>query len=149
MKNPEERATASELLRHEFIRDGSGPPGRLVELIREAQQMRERLAENVMANNTSTEESDSRTMVSTSGGVGGAEEESGTLVRHGDSGDESESGGTMIQHATFVPEAAASAAAGAATAGSNVESYLGTMVINDDEEEDEDTMKSERKKYHR
>ncbi len=47
VKVPEQRATASELLDHEFITSSSGPPGRLVELIKEAQQMRERLAENI------------------------------------------------------------------------------------------------------
>lgn len=47
VKNPEERATASELLAHEFIRGGAGPPETLIGMIEEAQQMRERLAENI------------------------------------------------------------------------------------------------------
>ncbi len=46
VKNPEERATASELLQHDFIKH-TLPPEKLIELIQEAQQMRERLAENV------------------------------------------------------------------------------------------------------
>jgi len=56
-------------------------------------------------------------------------EDSGTIVPD-DSGDES---GTMIQHSTLVSNPK--------TATSEIESNLGTMVINDDEEEESETMK--------
>ena len=46
VKNPEERSTASQLLQHEFIQR-TLPPEKLMVLIREATQMRERLAEKV------------------------------------------------------------------------------------------------------
>lgn len=46
VKNPEERATASQLLQHEFIRQARTPEV-LVGIIAEATEMREKLAENV------------------------------------------------------------------------------------------------------
>ena len=46
VKNPEERSTASQLLQHEFIQR-TLPPEKLMVLIREATQMRERLAEKI------------------------------------------------------------------------------------------------------
>ncbi len=55
-------------------------------------------------------------------------EDPGTLIRN-DSVDD----GTMIQHATLVPDKVTA----------DVESDLGTMVINEDE--DEDSMRSARK----
>ncbi len=85
--------------------------------------------------------SDDSVDVSARGG-GTLDEESGTLVRHGDDDD---SGGTMIQHATLVPDSDKNASADANNTG--VESYLGTMVINEDgEDEDDDTMKSNNSK---
>lgn len=82
--------------------------------------------------------------------VAGGNEEGDTLVRHGE-----EDGGTMIQHATLVPDSSASSNGGTsgsmvvratpdatATGAAAVESYLGTMVINEDDDEDDDTMKS-------
>ena len=71
-----------------------------------------------------------RTMVP-GGGEGGTD--SGTLIRH----DTSSDCGTMIQHATLVPDGGS-----VKTAVSQVESDLGTMVINEDADEDDDTMKS-------
>ena len=55
-------------------------------------------------------------------------EDSGTIVP-GEYGDES---GTMIQHATLVPKSDETYELG---------SNLGTMVINEDAEDNEDTMK--------
>ena len=72
-----------------------------------------------------------RTMVP-GGGDGGTD--SGTLIRH----DTESDCGTMIQHATLVPDGASGR-----TGVSEAEAGLGTMVINEDaDEEDEDTMKS-------
>ena len=48
VKNPEERATASQLLQHEFIRNQARQPEILADIIREAQDMREKLAENAV-----------------------------------------------------------------------------------------------------
>ncbi len=48
VKNPEERATASELLQHEFICNYAKSPEILMGIIKEAQEMRERLAENAV-----------------------------------------------------------------------------------------------------
>ena len=113
VKNPEERATASELLQHEFIK-GAKAPEILQALIAEASETREKLAETVA--NTSMEEGagEGQTMVPG---------DSGTLVQNA-TGD-----GTMIQHATLVKSL------------SEVSSSMGTMVINEDEEDG--TMKSE------
>ena len=47
VKNPEERATAKELLEHEFLKNPN-PPECLCALINEARQVRERLAETVV-----------------------------------------------------------------------------------------------------
>jgi len=135
VKNPEERATAAQLLQHEFIAARELSPGRLLDMINEARQMRERLAENVASSSTSASES-SRTIISND------EEDSGTLVRHDTTG--SESGGTMIQHATLVPEKETQTATQGAAASrtlTDVESYLSTMVVNEGGDEDEDTMK--------
>lgn len=113
VKNPEERATASELLQHEFIK-GAQPPEILQAMIAEASETREKLAETVA--NTSMEDgaAEGQTMVPG---------DSGTLVQNA-TGD-----GTMIQHSTLVKSL------------SEVSSSMGTMVINEDEEDG--TMKSE------
>ena len=68
VKNPEERATASELLQHEFIRNPQAPES-LIPLIKEATHMRERLAETVVPSsssnsNTITNNTDDGTLVS-------------------------------------------------------------------------------------
>ena len=116
VKQPDARATASELLQHEFIKN-SKPPEILADMIREAQAMKEKLV------SPSADEA-SRTIVPG---------DSGTLVK-----DDSEAdGGTMIQHATLTNDNEDSGSM------IEIESNLGTMVINDDESED--TMQS--KKY--
>ena len=51
VKNPEERATASQLLQHDFIRIQARQPEILADIIREAQDMREKLAENAVVSN--------------------------------------------------------------------------------------------------
>ncbi|CAB4065548.1 STK3 [Lepeophtheirus salmonis] len=116
VKNPKERATASELLEHEFIKSAKSCE-LLFDLIGEAQEMRERLSEMVDIGTNCTE--------------------GGTLLPDSRWGhDKIDSGntltddhGTMIQHATLTPDNK--------TLG-ELESNLGTMVINEDED---DTMK--------
>ena len=103
-------------LQHEFIKN-SKPPEILADLIREAQAMKDQLQnqQSPMADEAS------KTIVPG---------DSGTLVI----GDESEpDGGTMIQHATLTNDNEDSGSM------IEIESNLGTMVINED---DEDTMQS-------
>ena len=63
--------------------------------------------------------------------------DTGTMVEHGTNS----MGGTMIQHDTLVPDSKKLVK----TQGdvTDLESNLGTMVINNDDEEDDDTMKRE------
>lgn len=116
VKNPDSRATASELLQHEYIKNSSSPEI-LSDMIREAQDTKDQLKNSYpsMADSPGTM-------------VPG---DSGTLVR-GDLDDSD--GGTMIQHATLTTDKTE------ADSGSmiEIESNLGTMVINDDD----DTMQS-------
>ena len=126
VKNPEERATASQLLQHEFIQNQARQPDILAVIIREAQDMREQLAESA---GSSSDESSGNTGIV-------AQDSDGTLVQN--SGDTTGGGtdnGTMIQHRTLVPETQPRTM-------SDLESDLGTMVINENnQDEDEDTMK--------
>ena len=117
VKQPDARATASELLQHEVIKN-SKPPEILADMIREAQAMKDKLV------SPSADEA-SRTIVPG---------DSGTLVKDDSEVDD---GGTMIQHATLTNDNEDSGSM------IEIESNLGTMVINDDESED--TMQS--KKY--
>eukprot|EP00096_Caligus_rogercresseyi_P009480 TRINITY_DN3232_c0_g1_i1.p1 TRINITY_DN3232_c0_g1~~TRINITY_DN3232_c0_g1_i1.p1 ORF type:complete len:526 (-),score=87.05 TRINITY_DN3232_c0_g1_i1:145-1722(-) len=112
VKNPKERATASELLQHEFIRNAKSCE-LLLDVIGEAQEMREQLLELVEIGSTCT---DGGTLLP----------ESRWVQEQLSSGNTTD--GTMIQHATLIPD----------NKTLEVESNLGTMVINEDEE---DTMK--------
>lgn len=115
VKNPEERATASEMLQHEFIGNAK-PPTILGQMIAEAREIRENqscrnTASNAVKQNhveTDDDEVDSKTMVQYS------DCDSGTLVP------DRQSGGTLVASA--------------------LAEELGTMVINSDPE-DESTMK--------
>merc|ERR1719264_711284 len=134
VKNPEERATASQLLQHEFIRNQARQPEILADFIREAQDMREKLAENAVSSSDDT-----------SGNTGTMLPDSNqTLVRN--SGDTTGGGtdnGTMIQHRTLVPEMQPRTM-------TDLESDLGTMVINENyDDEDDDTMKRHDSKDYR
>lgn len=134
VKNPEERATATDLLTHEFIRNAK-PCSILSQMIAEAKEIREnqsyrhaaaisqankQLQNNNNNNNSHDAESDdedvnSRTM---------KQFDCGTLVPGRDDGD-----GTMIAHTdcgTLVPDSATMV---------ELQSNLGTMVINSDSEE--------------
>merc|ERR1719264_2178794 len=136
VKNPEERATASQLLQHEFIQNQARQPDILAVIIREAQDMREQLAESA---GSSSDESSGNTGIV-------AQDSERTLVQN--SGDTTGQGGgtdsgTMIQHRTLVPETQPRTM-------SDLESDLGTMVINENnQDEDEDTMKRHDSKDYR
>ncbi|CAL1267726.1 unnamed protein product [Larinioides sclopetarius] len=124
VKNPDERATATELLQHEFIKNAK-PVTILQQMIAEAKEIqesevyhRDRL-NNLDFVREDDDEVDSHTMVEFLA-------DSGTLVpSNSDSGENN----TLIAHMN-----------------SDIESDLGTLVINSDKEDEEDsTMKSKRK----
>lgn len=123
VKNPEERATASEMLQHEFI-GNARPPGILSSMIAEAREIRENqnlrhVAVNVIHKPTVTDSEE--------------EGNSGTLVRYDDIDKtlvpERDGGSTLKGDKTLVNRGTNSLA-----------ENLGTMVINSDTE-DESTMK--------
>ncbi|XP_071541230.1 serine/threonine-protein kinase 3 isoform X5 [Panulirus ornatus] len=130
VKNPEERATASELLQHQFIR-GAQPSSILRNMLEEAMEIRE--GQNASRQNqikrvteSDEDEVDSSTMVRYSAGGG----DSGTLKPLSSEGTlvaPMDSGGTL------------KAPGGTGTLSTD----LGTMVINSDNEEDDEdsTMK--------
>ncbi|CAL1267728.1 unnamed protein product [Larinioides sclopetarius] len=124
VKNPDERATATELLQHEFIKNAK-PVTILQQMIAEAKEIQE---SEVYHRDRDDDEVDSHTMVEFLA-------DSGTLVpSNSDSGENN----TLIAHSdsnTLV-----------ACVNSDIESDLGTLVINSDKEDEEDsTMKSKRK----
>nr|WBW48470.1 hippo [Eriocheir sinensis] len=132
VKNPEERATATELLQHPFIR-GAQPSSILRTMLEEAMEIRESQnsnRQNQIKHITESDEDDmdSSTMVRYSGGDSGTLRplpSDGTLKAPMDDG------GTLRP------------STGTATSTGTLSTDLGTMVINsDNEEEDEDsTMK--------
>jgi len=117
VKNPDSRATASELLQNEYIKNSKSPEI-LADMIREAQDTKDQLQNNQSASDNSG------TMV-----PGDSE----TLVK-GINFDPDTDGGTMIQHATLTSDDKSEPAE---DSGSMIEVDLGTMVINED---DDDTM---------
>jgi len=134
VKNPEERATASQLLQHDFIRIQARQPEILADIIREAQDMREKLAENAVSSSDDT-----------SGNPGTMVPDSDqTLVRNSGDATGVTDNGTMINHPTLVPETRQRTM-------TDIESDLGTMVINenDDDEDGDDTMKRHDSKDYR
>lgn len=144
VKNPEERATATELLQHAFIRS-SKPVSILQEMIQDARQIQESEAlrtqnpEQESDEEADQEEDESGTMVQLK-----TKPDAGTIVPSpddvdaaGDTGDQDS--GTMVQHSTAGTFIVANSDT---ELGTMLESDLGTMVINSEEEEDEDgTMK--------
>ncbi|XP_069972882.1 serine/threonine-protein kinase 3 isoform X11 [Penaeus vannamei] len=130
VKNPEERATASKLLQHQFIR-GAQPASILRNMLEEAMEIRENQNSNRQnqikhITESDDDEVDSRTMVRYSAGGG----DSGTLRPANNEGTlmaPLQSGGTLVSPVDSA----------------TLSSDLGTMVINsDNEDEDEDsTMK--------
>lgn len=114
VKNPEERATASELLQHVFI-SSAKPVTILQQMIVEARDIQE----------------DEAYRKDRRGSTGEAfldddEVDAGTMVKLG------------ADPGTLVPDRSGG---GDAPAGSDLESDLGTLVINSDGEEDDSTMK--------
>ncbi|XP_072175817.1 serine/threonine-protein kinase 3-like isoform X2 [Diadema setosum] len=178
IKNPEERATATDLLQHPFVKNAK-PVSILNTMINEANHMREKekLKEDEDEEDGSDDEDiDSGTMVArgrskaTPAGIDDEEEDSGTMIISGsavstantfiehDSVTDLDSGtmiehasGTMIEHDTdtminhdsgsmIEHESGTMIEHGTGTI-NDLESNMGTMVINEDEDGNDDTMK--------
>uniref|UniRef100_A0ABI7XUN0 non-specific serine/threonine protein kinase n=1 Tax=Felis catus TaxID=9685 RepID=A0ABI7XUN0_FELCA len=121
VKNPEQRATATQLLQHAFIKNAK-PVSILRDLITEAMEIKAKRHEEQQREleeeeeNSDEDELDSHTMVKTSSESVGTMKATSTM---------SEGAQTMIEHNSTM-----------------LESDLGTMVINSEDEEEEDgTMK--------
>ncbi|XP_065438244.1 serine/threonine-protein kinase 3 isoform X6 [Chrysemys picta bellii] len=124
VKNPEQRATATQLLQHTFIKNAK-PVSILRDLITEAMEIKAKRHEEQQREleeeeeNSEEDELDSHTMVKTNSESAGTMRATSTM---------SESAQTMIEHNSTM-----------------LESDLGTMVINsdddDDDEEEDGTMK--------
>ncbi|KAL4617026.1 serine/threonine-protein kinase 3 [Arapaima gigas] len=122
VKNPEQRATATQLLQHSFIKNAK-PVSILRDLIAEAMEIKakrhqeqQRELEEDEENSEDEVEVDSHTMVKSGSESAGTMRATGTM---------SDGAQTMIEHGSTM-----------------LESNLGTMVINSDDEEEEDsTMK--------
>ncbi|KAL8576035.1 hypothetical protein ACOMHN_052053 [Nucella lapillus] len=121
VKSPENRATAVELLEHDFIKKAEACEI-LQEMIREAKEIQE-MQNQAMSNGDESGEDDDR---------------DGTMVKKTDEPD-----GTMKAQSegTLVPETDGTLVVNSAA--STLQSELGTMVINQESEEEEDdgTMK--------
>ncbi|KAM4649830.1 serine/threonine-protein kinase 4 isoform 3-T3 [Amazona ochrocephala] len=120
VKSPEQRATATQLLQHPFVKSAKGV-SILRDLINEAmdiklkrQEAQQRELDQDDEENSEEDETDSGTMVRASG------DETGTIRAVNTMTD---GANTMIEH------------------DGTLESQLGTMVINTEEEEEEGTMK--------
>ena len=133
VKNPENRATATSLLQHPFIKNAK-PPSSLKDLIVEAMQLMKEPRRWLVSSSDEDdeeEEIDSGTMVSQQGSATPAE--SGTLVgsNRGTGVSTTTNSGTMVVNAS-----------NPTTMTSVATDELGTMVISDDSEEAADgTMK--------
>jgi len=131
VKTPEKRATASELLHIDFI-VGAKPCAILAEMIAEAADIREKQAQGVNLDKSDNDGVDSGTMVPADQGT--LKEGDGTMVNHGTM--EVMDSGTMLNHGTGSVEQQFSGPGTAVSRTmSEVESNLGTMVINDEEED--------------
>ncbi|CAE1313945.1 STK3 [Acanthosepion pharaonis] len=132
VKNPEQRAMASDLLEHEFIKN-CDPCTILQKMIQEAREIQESQTSHTPNGDESGDDDylDNGTMVRTGGGEGGggAAVDSGTMKAPNGEGTLVEStSGTVIVNSE---------------ANTLVESELGTMVINEDTDDEENsTMKS-------
>ena len=132
VKTPEKRATSSQLLNSDFI-VSAGPSKILSDMISEAAELREKIGTGNIFSSTSTSGTmvpgDQGTLVSLQDGTGagtfvnhstGHEMSDGTMINY------STGGGTMLQHDT-------GPGTGVSKTMSELESNLGTMVINDSE----------------
>uniref|UniRef100_A0A8C5E0Z8 non-specific serine/threonine protein kinase n=1 Tax=Gouania willdenowi TaxID=441366 RepID=A0A8C5E0Z8_GOUWI len=123
VKNPENRATATQLLQHPFIK-AAKPSSVLRALITDAieiklkrqEQAEQREPDNEDDDNSEEDEVDQGTMVRAGNADSGTVRPAGSLV--------GSIGGTMVEH-------------------QDTGTMLGTMVINSDEEDEDGTMKSE------
>jgi len=140
VKNPDDRATATELLVHPFIVNSAQPATILSQMIAEAKEIRENLVYRLSGKHTADsddDEADSGTMIHASANektLVPSQVDDGTMI--GSRTIE----GTMIEHntGTLVPHGRRGHMADDGYLTEN----LGTMVINSDEEEDADsTMK--------
>ncbi|XP_034496863.1 serine/threonine-protein kinase 4 isoform X2 [Ailuropoda melanoleuca] len=120
VKSPEQRATATQLLQHPFVKSAKGV-SILRDLINEAmdvklkrQEAQQREVDQDDEENSEEDEMDSGTMVRAAGDEMGTVRVASTV---------SDGAGTMIEHGDTLP------------------SQLGTMVINAEDEEEEGTMK--------
>uniref|UniRef100_A0A4X1TXS4 non-specific serine/threonine protein kinase n=2 Tax=Sus scrofa TaxID=9823 RepID=A0A4X1TXS4_PIG len=120
VKSPEQRATATQLLQHPFVKSAKGV-SILRDLINEAmdvklkrQEAQQREVDQDDEENSEEDEMDSGTMVRAAGDEMGTVRVASTM---------SDGANTMIEHDDTLP------------------SQLGTMVINAEEEEEEGTMK--------
>ncbi|KAL8181864.1 UNVERIFIED_CONTAM: Serine/threonine-protein kinase 3 [Gekko kuhli] len=117
VKNPEQRATATQLLQHPFIKNAK-PVSILRDLITEAMEIKAKRHEEQQREleeedeNSDEDELDSHTMVKSSSESAGTMRATSTM---------SESAQTMIEHNSTM-----------------LESDLGTMVINSDDDDDDD-----------
>ncbi|OWF34966.1 Serine/threonine-protein kinase 3 [Mizuhopecten yessoensis] len=120
IKNPEQRATAPELMNHEFIKNAQ-PCTILQDIIKEAKEILT-----------------AQTSATTNGDDSGEEDDvdSGTMLHKRDDTMKSQSGSV----GTLVPSNSGTVIVNS-EAGTMVESELGTMVINEDTSDDDSTMK--------
>uniref|UniRef100_A0A2I3GAY7 Serine/threonine-protein kinase 4 n=1 Tax=Nomascus leucogenys TaxID=61853 RepID=A0A2I3GAY7_NOMLE len=124
VKSPEQRATATQLLQHPFVKSAKGV-SILRDLINEAmdvklkrQESQQREVDQDDEENSEEDEMDSGTMVRAVGDEMGTVRVASTMT---------DGANTMIEHDDTLP------------------SQLGTMVINAEDEEEEGTMKSKRR----
>ncbi|XP_074656666.1 serine/threonine-protein kinase 4-like isoform X2 [Tubulanus polymorphus] len=127
VKNPDDRATASQLLEHAFIQ-AARPCVILQKMIVEAKGILEANAEQHENDDDSDDEVDSGTMVKN--------EDAGTMVPS--AADSGSTGASLVQ----MHDDSTLLSGGNANTMVELDSELGTMVINDtDDEDDESTMK--------
>ncbi|CAL1278873.1 unnamed protein product, partial [Larinioides sclopetarius] len=119
VKNPAERATATELLLHEFIK-GAKPVAILQQMIAEAKEIRENVSCPNERLQNDDDEVDSHTLLNGSS----------TLVPNNND---------MGEQNTLIPQTDSNTLV--VCANSDIESDLGTLVINSDSEDDDSTMK--------
>lgn len=153
VKNPEERATASQLLQHEFVKNAQASEI-LRPLICEAARMRERVQSNQLSAAAAA-----LAAAAEDAAAAAAKEDSGTMVPGGGGtlvhasgvgagagATDGSNAGTFIMNPTLTADDGGTLVVGGSSAGGGdaAESLLGTMVINEDDPDgdaDEDTMK--------